>query len=475
MRPVEGMEHVFLRIESDSYPMDGAAILILDPSTCSSEFGFDAVRTAFARGLAKAPVLTRKLVESPTPMAGTGTSYWVTDPDIDVDDHVDLATVRAPGDRTALAELCVELSRDPLPRDRPLWHAWYVDGVADGEAAVIVRFHHAAVDGIAAVEMFGALLDTEPSPDTRAAAEGDARQTTEAPSGGDLLLRAALDATLLPVTATKHVASLAAGLVAGRIAGSSGRRGRVLEARSTLFNRAPEESAKTLALLELPLADAKKVKNTLGVSLGDVVLAMVTSAVRDYLLEHDEAVDRPLSALCPIDARGGGEQSGYGNHWAMIFNTLPAHIEDPIERLALINEGASANKRIALTRARFVNPADAIADLVPPVLWSAIGTVLGSPSLNAFVPPIANLTVSSIPGAPVPLYMSGARVVHLHNRAFTQPGAGLFVAYVGYGGSLDIGITATRELIPDPERLTDGMREHLSFLATLSPDVLAQK
>lgn len=463
MHRVTGMEHVFLGIESDDFPMDGAAILMLDPSTADGDWGYDAVREAFARGVPTVDVMTRRLVEGPSITPGYWTAYWATDPNFDVDAHLERVTVPAPGDTAALAQLCLELSAGRLARDRPLWKAWYVDGVADGRAAVILRVHHAAVDGIAGMEMFAALLDTEPNPRRRRTPE---RLEGEIPSHAGLLARSARDLATLPLDAARNALALGSGIVSGRRAAAGADRGRLFrDTREQLFNRHVESPEKSLALVELSLAEVKAVKNQLGVSLADVVLALVTSSLRTYLFGRGEAVDEPLMALCPINVRAGSERAGAGNHWAMMFNRLPVHLDDPVERLGAIRQETETNKRVAQARARVVNPAAAIADIVPPPAWQLAGKLVNLP-LGRLMPPIANVEVSSIPGSPVPLYLAGARLTHMHSRTFVQQGSGLFIACVGYADSLDISITSLRELVPDPEAIGGSVERALVELAS---------
>src|SRR6202011_3460928 len=261
MQRVVGMEHMFLGTDSDEFPMDGAAILVLDPAAGGAGFGYEHVRAAFERGLHRAPILTKKVLEAPSPTPGYLSAYWVTDPHFDLDAHLDRVTVPPPGDRAALAQLAVTLSEGKLPRDRPLWRAWYVDGLAGGEAAVIIRLHHAVVDGVAGMELFGALLDSEPIPPpaTDATIGGG-----KAPSGPKLLLRSLRDVALMPANSVKEAASLAAGFIAGGIAG--GGLPRLSRTEPSLFNKAVDKPDKSLALLELPLAEVKAVKDSLGVS-----------------------------------------------------------------------------------------------------------------------------------------------------------------------------------------------------------------
>jgi WS/DGAT/MGAT family acyltransferase len=461
------MAHVFLGIESEDFPMDGAAILVLDPSTAGPRFGYEAVRAAFTRGVARVPVMTQRLVKGPSLTPGYWTAYWAGDPEFDLDNHLARVTVSPPGDTAALGELCLRLSDGTLPRDRPLWRAWYVDGVAGGRAAVILRVHHAAVDGIAGMEMFGALLDLEPKPGAAEPSRDVAR--VEKPNGPGLLLRSLRDLATMPAEAAREAASLARALHAGGKAGAGQPRGRFLhDIHASPFDRRVSRPDKSLALLELPLADVKEVKDAFGVTLTDVILALVTASLRAYLLDRGEPVENALSALCPINVRAGAEHSGSGNHWATMFNRLPVQLADPIEQLTAIARETVANKRVAQATSEISNPTDAIADIVPPVAWPLLGKAMALPFAR-HVPPISNLQISSIPGSPQPLYLAGAKLLHLHSRTFVQQGSGLFIACVGYADSLDVGVTALRELVPDPERIAEGIERHLGVLRSIGP------
>jgi WS/DGAT/MGAT family acyltransferase len=464
------MEHVFLGIESDDFPMDGAAILLLDTSTAGPDFGYETVRAAFARSVPDVAVMTRRLVQPPSLTPGYLTAYWATDPRFDLDNHLERATVAPPGDTAALAELCLTLSAGKLPRDRPLWKAWYVDGVADGGAAVILRVHHAAVDGIAGMEMFAALLDSKPDPAPRTRVPKVAGAGL--PSTPVLLARSLWDTAWMPLDSAREAASLVRAVRAGDRAAAGEPRGRLFhDAHGSLFNRHVSTSEKSLALVELPLADVKAVKDALGVTLTDVVLALVTAALRTYLLDRGEPVDEPLSSLCPINVRAGDEQSGSGNHWAMMFNRLPIHLEDPLEQLAAIRQEMMTNKRVAQARTEVVNPAEAIGGIVPPLIWPLVGRLLALP-VAEHMPPLANLQVSSIPGSPKRMYLAGAELLHMHSRTFVQQGSGLFFACVGYADTLDVGITALSELVPDPETIAAGMQRHLELLGSVDPAVV---
>ncbi len=229
-----------------------------------------------------------------------------------------------------------------------------------------------------------------------------------------------------------------------------------------LFNRAVTSADKVLAFGLLPLEEVKAVRHAFGVTVNDVLLALVTGAVRDYLSARDELPEAPLVALCPMNMRAGGEEH-MGNDFAMMWNRLPTQLADPVERLQAIRDETSVNKRVAAARRAAGNPADAVLEIPPPTVWGFVVSVAQS-TLSRFVPPFANVIVSNVAGSPAPLYFCGARIEHLYGRPMVTEGMGLFVLCLSYTGAIEISLTALKELVPDPEALVEGMQEHLRIL-----------
>jgi diacylglycerol O-acyltransferase len=456
--PVSGLAHMFLGIESEKYPMDGAAMLMLDPSTAADGYGFAEVRGELAARI-PATILGRRLVRFPPFGPSYATAYWAPDAKFDIDRHLFTASVAPPGDLYALAALTLELSEGALPRDRPLWRAWLVDGFTDGRLALIIRLHHAAVDGLAGMALFGTLFDREPTP---AGTLAQARQLP-GPRRGSVLRRSVPALAASPLKSLRAGVALGRTLAAGRGAADGAQRGRIFRdaAPDCLFNRVPSSPERSLALLEVPMEKLKAIKNRHGITITDLVLALVTGALRTYLAERDEAVDQPLAAMCPMSVRTDTEAT---NSFVMMVNRLPVQLEEPLARLAAIHAETVASKRVAQAEATVGDSAALVANALPPLTWSVMR---GLPdAVLKRMPALANLEVSSIPGPPFPLYLAGAEVTTMHARTFVQRGSGLFISAMSYAGTMFIAVTAIRELVPDPERLAAGIEAEMMLLAS---------
>lgn len=160
MRALDSTERIFLRLERPGYPFDIAEILLLESSP-EGPLPFERVRAVFNQRCYRSPALSRVVVPAPL---GIGEERWTPAASLDIDQHVHQTTIPEPGDMPALLRTVIEVSREPLERGRPLWQAWYLTGMADGTAALVLRTHHATVDGLGIAQLHRLLFDTEPTP-----------------------------------------------------------------------------------------------------------------------------------------------------------------------------------------------------------------------------------------------------------------------------------------------------------------------
>ena len=484
MEQMTGIDRMFLGLESSKTPMDGVAIFVLDPSTSPDRHDFERVRAELAVRVPRIPVLVNRPVTVPF---SAGPERWIVDPDFSLDNHVHRVGAPAPGDLAALTELVLALCRTPLDRGRPLWNLWYIEGLADGGAAVLLDIHHALLDGQGAMQMFAELFDDEPLPFTAPQAP-ESRLVEPAPNGLELLIRSLPGQAVLPLRLAESALPLLQKALPSPLSLlRSGSKGHPESRRApadsdsssltphTIFNHPTTDAKRSLALLSLPLADVLKVKDAFGVTVNDVVVTIVNGAVCDYLRERGELPTRPLRVLCPVNVRDDSAASGSSNHFAFMMVPIPTGLQDPVELLGSIAESTSAALRRnepattpkSSPRTGAVQALKLI-DAIPSSSWALAGALMRTPAITA-LPVIANLVTSNIRGPVAPMYLAGARITHLYGRTMVGAGVGMFVHCISYDGNLDFGFTAIRDLVPDPETLAAGTRAQLQALLDAKP------
>jgi WS/DGAT/MGAT family acyltransferase len=485
MKQMNGLDRLFMNVETDRLPMDMFGILMLDPSTAPDEHDFARFRAEMAARLPKIPVFTRRAVSAPL---GAGHEHWIVDPDFTIDRHLKHLGAPAPYDLGALCELAVSLVDEPLDRGRPLWQMYYVDGLTDGSAAVLLRLHHAMIDGVGGSEMLAELFDTEALPmDPELAACQIAGERV--PSQVEMLIRSLPDQVLAPIKLVQRSIPIAVPLTKGLVSKMSGGGRSNSEpdvdkpspsdvradkpSQRNLLNRLSNSSKRSLAVASLSMADVKRAKDKFGVTLNDVVLSVTSAAVADYLRGRDELPDEPLRIAGPVNVRDDSAEAASGNHFAFMMVAVP-DIADPVERLRTVSDLANKSKpardssetaanRTSRKPTGTVSQVMGLIDVLPSGVWLALGQLVNTPVIEA-VPPIANFVVSNIPGPKDKLYIAGAEITHIYGRTMVGAGIGLFIHCLSYGDTLDFGFTALADLVPDPDTIVEGVHRHLAAL-----------
>jgi diacylglycerol O-acyltransferase len=485
VKPMNGLDRMFLNVESDRIPMDMFGILLLDPSTAPGGHNFQRFRAELAARLPRIPVFTRRPVHAPF---GVGHEHWVVDPHFSIDRHLIHLGAPAPGDLSAVCELALSLGSEPMDRDRPLWQMYYVDGLADGSTALLMRLHHAAIDGIGGTELMRVLSDSEPLPADRSITAPLVRGE-RVPTQAEMLVRSVPDQIAAPIKMAQKalpvVVPVAKSLLSRLPGVGQPRPGARVDtdapedpAQNTdgkarcLLNRLNDSPQRSLAVASLSMSELKTVKKRFGVTINDVVLSVTNGAVMDYLRDRDELPDEPLRVAGPVNIRDESAEEGSGNHFAFMMVAIP-DIRDPVERLKTVSAMTKKRKpaRSSADSAKTSRkPAGAglgqvmrLVDALPSGVWLGLRALVNSPAVGA-IPPIANYIVSNIPGPQDKLYIAGAEVTHMYGRTMVGGGVGLFIHCLSYVDSLDFGFTAIAELIPDPQKIADGVVRQLELL-----------
>jgi diacylglycerol O-acyltransferase / wax synthase len=452
----------FLFAEQRTVAMHVGAVMTFAPPE-DGPFDADRFTALIGHRLALVPRYRQKVREVP---GGLGLPVWVDDPEFDLDFHVRRSALAAPGSEAVLLDLVGRLLARQLDRSRPLWEVYLIEGLADGRFAVVTKTHHAMVDGLASMDIGAVLLDLTPQP--RETPDDDWRPAPE-PSGLELAASAARHALRRPrdvldvagraLSDVNEAASVLGRTVEGVLAaGRSAATVRPVEA----LNAATGQQRR-YGMTRTSLADHRAVRKAHGGTVNDVILAVVTGALRRWLISRGEplTVDTSVRAMVPVSvrarARGGAAAAPAGNSISAYLVDLPVTEDDPVARLAVLREAMEVHKRggQAVGAAALMR----LVGLAPPIVHS-LGARLASQYSSNFY----NVLVTNVPGPPRPLYAMGARMLDMFPVVPLAGGQAVAIGITSYDGGVHYGLTADRDALPDVDLLAGFVGESLAEL-----------
>ncbi len=472
MDRLTGLDGVTLHGETSAMPTHVMALMFCDPASrgglpaARGELAARAILELLAERTSAMPGFRQRLHTKPF---GLGQPVWIEDPAFDAEDHLHCVRLPRPGTMQELTALIGELHAQRLRRDRPLWEAWVVQGLADGRLVVVIKFSHAMTDGVGAVtSMLPQLMTTDPDAVFATTAHrAPARMPIAAALALDMVDEIAAN-TAVGVRIAVRLAPDAMRSMAG-IAVRSARRLLSEDGQQppdvptpdmdessprTLLN-APITARRSVALADVAMDDLHVITDAFGVTVNDVFLTAATSAMRRWLQAHDTVPKLPLRTLMPISTRGAGDDTS--NSWSPAVVKLPVYLADPVQQLVSIRTATSGIK----SRRRAtppVNLADVI-DLVPPVIVGQAARLYSDLKLARFHPPVAHAITSNVPGPPEEIYCAGSRVVAIHALAPLFVGANLNITAVSYEDTLAVGIVACPDNVEDVASLAEHIED----------------
>ena len=449
MKQLSGLDASFLYLETRQMHMHVALCAVLDVTEMPGGYRYETIVELIRSRLHALPPFRRRLVEDPL---GLDHPYWIEDGNFDLIHHMRRVTCPAPGTSRELGDLVGRIASAPLPRDRPLWELWVIEGLAQDRVGLVCKVHHCAVDGAMGaglmVHLFSLKRDAEVQPPQPRTAE-------PAPNELELLKTAATHRLRQParlLQLAKRTAK-AFGEVLERQRDPELPHGGVpLTAPRTRLNQAIEPR-RDVAFARLPLAGLKAIKKRFeGAKLNDVILAVCAGVLRRYLLEHEDLPETPLLAACPV-ATGGGPGS---NHVSIIFVPIGTHIADPHRRLEAIVQSTRGAKLNHETWGPHL--LEDWAQLAPSTTFHLAAEVYGRLKLAERHRPVHNVIISNVPGPPFPIYLAGAELAAAYPMGPVLDGSGLNITVMSYRDSVDFGFLVAKNTVPDVWRMADHVR-----------------
>ncbi|MEN8182280.1 MAG: wax ester/triacylglycerol synthase family O-acyltransferase [Myxococcota bacterium] len=455
------IDRTFLDLESSSHPQHIAATLIFEAGPLRTrEGGVDAerIRRYIASRLYRIPRYRQKLAWIPV----EGHPVWVDDDTFSVHYHVRHTSLPAPGGERQLKRLAGRIMSQQLDRGKPLWEAWIVEGLTGDRFALITKTHHCMIDGIAGVDLMTVLLSAsaeeapeeaprwlpEPSPSRLALARLEATRRLLFPLHGVRgLARAARDPLRSLGEAREQLAALGETLSAGLYAASE-----------TPLNQELGPHRR-FDWTSFDLAQVKAVKNKLGGTVNDVVIAIVAGALGRFL-EHRGITQSAQSqlemrAMVPVSIRPSSDRGAAGNQIALWAVHLPVAERNPHHRLSAVRE----------VTARLKESKQALgASVLAAVSEWTVPTLLSLATRMAYRFRASNLVVTNVPGPQLPLYLLGARMGESYPMLNLLMNHSLGVALFSYHGRLHWGFMADWDLVPDLHDFVDAIHESFDEL-----------
>jgi diacylglycerol O-acyltransferase / wax synthase len=440
-------DSVFLLTESREHPMHvGGLQLFEPPEGAGPEFVREAA-AALAANREFQPTFRKRPAWVVGGLANVAWAYDDAD-DVDIDYHLRRSALASPGRIRELLELTSRLHSSLLDRHRPLWEAYFVEGLNDGRFALYSKFHHSLIDGVSVLKLMQRTLSTDADdPELRAIWSLPRRHRDSADRSRWQTLRqlAGSVAALVPSTWSLARAALVEQQLTLPFA-----------APRTMLN-VPIGGARRVAAQSWSLDRIKSIKQAARVTVNDVVLAMCSGALRSYLFEQHALPDTPLVAMVPVSLRTKEEADSGGNMVGSILCNLATDIEDPATRLETISESMRGNKKVFSELPRLQAFALS-AFLIAPLGLSAL------PGFVSSAPPPFNIVISNVPGPTEPMYWGGARLDGNYPLSIALDGQALNITMTNNAGNIDFGLVGCRRSVPHLQRMLGHLESSLKDL-----------
>ena len=451
MRPLHPIDFIFLSLEKRQQPMHvGGLFLFQIPDNAPTSFIQDLV----------ADIRTSKSIPIPPFNNKLNGLFWDEDQEFDLDHHFRHIALPKPG---RIRELLTYISQEHsalLDRAKPLWTCNIIEGIEGNRFAMYFKIHHAMVDGIAGMRLVEKSLSHDPDAKSIVppwCVEGPRAKRLKQPKSSKIkgfisTVKSQLESTPgvlyeLSQTITKDI-------------GRNPDYVSSFQAPSSILNQRVS-SSRRFAAQSYEFSRLTAIAKALNVTINDVVLAVCSGALREYLISQNALPKKPLIAMVPASVRD--DNSDLSNRITMILANLGTHKEEPLERLQIIRRSMlnAKQKFKRMNSSQILN--------YSAFVYSAAGLNIASglmPKRQAF-----NLVISNVPGPSEPLYWNGAKLDALYPASIVLDGQALNITMTSYLDKLEVGLTACRNALPKMQNLLTHLEEEIQKFELLIKDI----
>jgi diacylglycerol O-acyltransferase len=453
---LSSLDASFLYLEKPSMHMHVAGVSVLAPRA-DGPLLYEHVHEVVEARLHMAPRLRQRVLQVPF---GFARPLWVDDQRFDLDFHLRRSAVPTPGGRVQLERAIGRVLSRPLDPSKPLWELYVFEGLEHDRTAVLLKLHHALADGIGSMLIASALFDLDPDAPTNPT-KPQPWEPTPPPSYADLIREASEDLVFHPIQALARAVgapSLAWSDLSQMMAGIGHLAGMGSPPRSPFDVEVGP--ARRFATAETPFERIRGVKNALGGTVNDVVLAAVAGGLNVLFTARGEPTKgRCLRIMVPVSVRSRAEAGEVGNRVAPAFVDVPIGKMAPATRLKRVRQATRVLKESGVAVS-----ADSIIGLgayAPPALHATAARLISRARWF-------NLVVSNIPAPQVPLYLAGARLLTSYPAMPLAENSALSVACTSLGGTMAFGLTADWDALKDLDVLARGIESAIDDLAVVA-------
>ncbi|HEV7980030.1 wax ester/triacylglycerol synthase family O-acyltransferase [Amycolatopsis sp.] len=433
---LSGLDVAFLSMEGDSTPMHMGAVVTFRPRGQVEPHRLAAL---LAERAWKIPKLRQVAMPSLFP---PGSATWAEDPEFDPQEHIHVHRASGLYEPDPLAAYASRWIAQPLDTRKPLWDLHLVTGLHDGRFALLLKLHHALTDGAGAFAVAAGLLDRLPVTSRSVATPAAAP------------IRSTLDTVLGTIGATLSQAGEAATIASSVL--------RATRPYPISPITAPSAKDRSLGFVRLDMGDVRQIRKAHGGTANDVILAVLAGALREWLVNRGHRADgRSLRALIPVSLRGRQAAQTGGNKLSGYLCELPIGVDDPIERLRVVQHAMARNKAAGPSRGAGAFPL--LADRVPPALHRLTGRMTGQAA-----PLLFDTVVTNVPLPSLKLSLDGAPLDEVYPFVPLAPRQALGMAVAVYRDSAHIGLQANGTAVPDIGSLQDAVAKSTAVLYQLS-------